>query len=55
MKLKIEKDEEIIKVLYNTGYTLAMIVSFSLHKSIFSAIVHGFFSWVYVFYYLLTN
>jgi len=33
------------------GSALAIAISWSLHKSIFWAIVHGIFSWFYVIYY----
>ena len=35
------------------GSALAIAISWSLHKSIMWAIVHGFFSWLYVIYYYL--
>lgn len=37
------------------GTALAIAISWSLHKSIVWAIVHGFFSWVYVIYFALTR
>jgi hypothetical protein len=37
------------------GSALAMIISWSLHKSIIWACVHGVFSWFYVLYYALTR
>lgn len=37
------------------GSALAIAISWSLHKSILWAIVHGFFSWFYVIYYALTR
>jgi hypothetical protein len=37
------------------GSALAISISWSLHKSIFWAIIHGFFSWVYVLYYAITR
>lgn len=37
------------------GSALAITISWSLHKSILWAIVHGFFSWLYVIYYWLTR
>jgi hypothetical protein len=37
------------------GSALAITISWSLHKSILWAIVHGFLSWFYVIYYLLTR
>ena len=33
------------------GCTLAMVISFTLNKSIGWAILHGIFSWFYVVYY----
>ena len=35
------------------GSVLAMIISWSLNKSVLWAIVHGFLSWFYVIYYVL--
>jgi len=35
------------------GSALAIAISWSLHKSIFWAIVHGIFSWLYVIYYAI--
>jgi hypothetical protein len=35
------------------GSVLAVVISWSLYKSIFWAILHGFFSWFYVVYYWL--
>jgi hypothetical protein len=37
------------------GSALAITISWSLHKSILWAIIHGFFSWFYVIYYALTR
>lgn len=37
------------------GSAIAVAVSWSLHKSIIWAIVHGFFGWLYVIYYVLTR
>ena len=37
------------------GSTLAMVISWSVNKSILWAVVHGVLSWVYVIYYALTN
>lgn len=33
------------------GSVIAVAISWSLHKSILWAIVHGIFSWLYVIYY----
>lgn len=35
------------------GSALAITISWSLHKSILWAIIHGFLSWFYVVYYML--
>ena len=37
------------------GSALAVAISWSLHKSIVWAIVHGVLSWFYVIYYVLTR
>ena len=37
------------------GSALAITISWSLHKSILWAIIHGVLSWFYVIYYLLTR
>lgn len=37
------------------GSAIAVAISWSLHKSIIWAIVHGFFGWFYVVYYALTR
>jgi hypothetical protein len=37
------------------GCALAMTISWSLHKSILWAMLHGFFSWFYVIYYAATR
>lgn len=37
------------------GSALAMAISFSVNKSILWAILHGFFSWLYVIYYAIVR
>jgi hypothetical protein len=37
------------------GSAIAVAISWSLHKSIVWAIVHGFFGWFYVAYYAFTR
>jgi hypothetical protein len=37
------------------GSALAIAISWSVHKSILWAIIHGFLSWLYVGYYALTR
>ena len=37
------------------GSAIAVAVSWSLHKSLVWAIIHGFLGWLYVIYYALTR
>lgn len=37
------------------GSAIAVAISWSLHKSIIWAAVHGFLSWIYVIWYALTR
>lgn len=37
------------------GSAIAVTISWSLHKSIVSAVVHGVLGWFYVIYYALTR
>jgi hypothetical protein len=37
------------------GSALAIAISWSIHKSILWAIIHGIFSWLYVIYFALTR
>ena len=37
------------------GSALAVAISWSLHKSLFWAILHGVLSWLYVIYYAFTR
>jgi hypothetical protein len=37
------------------GSALAMAISFTTHKSVLWAIIHGIFSWFYVIYYVVTR
>jgi hypothetical protein len=41
------------KVGIGFGSALAITISWSMNKSIFWAIVHGFLSWFYVIYYAI--
>ena len=36
------------------GSALAMVISYTAHKSILWAIIHGMFSWFYVIYFAIT-
>lgn len=47
--------KEIRTYTSNFGAILAIVISWSVNKSIFWAIVHGFFSWFYVLYYMIRN
>lgn len=46
---------EVIKNGVTFGSVLAIVISFTINKSVFWAIVHGVFSWVYVIYYIVTR
>jgi len=37
------------------GSALAVAISWSLHKSLLWAIIHGILSWIYVIWYALTR
>jgi hypothetical protein len=37
------------------GTALAIAISWSTHNSILWAIIHGFFSWFYVIYFIITR
>jgi hypothetical protein len=37
------------------GSALAIAISWSLHKSIIWAVIHGVFSWFYVIYFAMTR
>lgn len=37
------------------GSALAITISWSVNKSVFWAILHGIFSWLYVIYYLMES
>lgn len=55
MSLKLDEDH--IKLIFKAsiGEVLAMIISWSLHKSILWALIHGLFGWFYVVYYIFTR
>lgn len=46
---------QVAKAGASFGSALAITISWSVHKSILWAIIHGFFSWLYVVYYALTR
>ena len=47
--------EKVISSGISMGSALAMILSYSINKSILFAIVHGIFSWIYVIYFAITH
>ncbi|MEO9599696.1 hypothetical protein [Parasphingorhabdus sp.] len=47
--------KEIVSKGVGFGSALAIAISFTSHKSILWAIIHGFLSWFYVLYYALTR
>lgn len=47
--------KEIVSKGVGFGSALAIAISFTTHKSIIWAIIHGFLSWLYVIYYVLTR
>lgn len=47
------KGQDVARSGIGFGTALAIAISWSLHQSVFWAIVHGLFSWLYVIYYLL--
>lgn len=42
-----------VKAGIGYGVALAMVISYVEYKSVLWAIIHGFFSWLYVIYYVL--
>jgi hypothetical protein len=51
----IVRTKQIVKTGASFGSALAIAISWSVHQSIFWAIVHGILSWIYVVYYALTR
>jgi len=49
----MSKTKEAAKAGITMGSALAITISWSLNKSILWAIIHGFFSWLYVIYFAL--
>lgn len=47
--------KEFVKSGVGFGSALAIAISFTTHKSIIWAIIHGFFSWFYVIYFAMTR
>ena len=47
--------KEVVKRGASFGSALAIAISYSAHKSILWAIIHGIFSWFYVIYFVITR
>lgn len=47
--------KQVVKSGVGMGSALAIVISWSVHKSLLWAIVHGALSWLYVIYYALTR
>ncbi len=46
---------DVVKSGVGFGSALAMVISYTAHKSVLWAILHGICGWFYVGYYLLTR
>ena len=44
---------EVVRSGIGFGTALAMVISWSLNKFVFWAILHGVFGWIYVVYYVI--
>ena len=51
----VQRSVNVAKAGASLGTVLAVTISWSVHKSILWAIVHGILSWLYVVYYALTR
>ncbi len=45
----------VVKSGIGFGSALAIVISYTAHKSVLWAVIHGIFSWLYVGYFLLTR
>ena len=52
---KVERTREVVRSGITMGSALAIAISWSTHQSILWAIIHGFFSWLYVIYFAMTR
>ncbi len=52
MKIKYENNPTLGLAL---GMAVAVSISWSIHKSVLWASLHGFLSWIYVLYYVITS
>ena len=51
----MSKTKEAARAGITMGSALAITISWSVNKSIIWAIIHGFFSWLYVIYFALVR
>jgi hypothetical protein len=51
----IYRTKEVVKTGASFGSALAIAISWSVHKSLLWAIIHGILSWIYVVYYAITR
>lgn len=47
------RSREVVKKGISFGACLAMVISFTMWKSVLWAILHGLLGWIYVIYYLI--
>jgi hypothetical protein len=47
--------DSVVKTGIGFGSALAIVISFTVNKSIFWAIIHGLLGWIYVVFKLLTG
>ncbi len=45
--------EEVVRSGISLGTALAIVLSWSVNKSVLWAIIHGILSWIYVVYYVI--
>lgn len=50
-----QRSAQVARAGVSFGSALAITISWSLHHSILWAIIHGFFSWLYVIYVALSR
>ena len=51
----VVQTKQVVKSGVGFGSALAIAISWSVHKSILWAIIHGIFSWLYVIWYAVTR
>lgn len=51
--MSMSRSGQVVRTGLSFGSALAMVISWSVNKSLLWAIVHGLLSWLYVIYYAL--